>query len=140
MKETRGFTLLELLMVVIIIAILAAIALPQYINATERARAAEAISTLGSLRGAELRYKAQNLSTSYTNVAAQLDTTIGASQQWGVPVITVTAAAAGTPAKGNITVARSKGQFGGQTVGIQLGSGTLCGTFAPLALAACVQD
>ena len=55
-KQRGGFTLLELLMVVIIIAILAAIALPQFLRAAERSRAAEALTILGSIRGSEQRY------------------------------------------------------------------------------------
>lgn len=46
----RGFTLLELIVVVIIIGILATLGLTQYGRATERGRGAEARAILGNIR------------------------------------------------------------------------------------------
>lgn len=52
-KNKKGFTLMELVVVVLLIGILSAIALPQYQRALERSRVSEALTMLGNISTAE---------------------------------------------------------------------------------------
>ena len=54
--KNKGFTLLEILIVVVIIGILASLAIPRYEKTVEHSRGTEAIANLNILRGAELRF------------------------------------------------------------------------------------
>ena len=61
MTKQNGITLIELMIVVAIIGILAAVALPSYTRYVENARAADAKSALMSLANAMERHHTQNM-------------------------------------------------------------------------------
>lgn len=83
MINKKGFTMLELLMVVIIIGILATLALPQYMGFIEKARATEAISTIGTIRTAQNLYKLETGTySSDINALAITVPTSGAGTYW----------------------------------------------------------
>ena len=59
-RVRRGFTLVEILIVVIILGILAAIVIPQFTNASQNARESSLQSTLQTLRSQIQLYKLQH--------------------------------------------------------------------------------
>jgi prepilin-type N-terminal cleavage/methylation domain-containing protein len=65
--SNRGFTLVELMIVVIVIGILAAVAIPMYQVVPERSRGTEAIAALGLVREAMRVYYAEH--GTYENAA-----------------------------------------------------------------------
>ena len=128
MRRHHGFTLLELLMVVIIIGILASIALPQYLRVTERARGSEALQNLAAMRGSEMRFKADaGGGVNYTNNLAALDIDVP-TQAACAPAFGSTNWCFSEPGTGVAldNVRATRRNAGAATIDIDLDTGTTC--------------
>jgi len=75
MKSKKGITLIELLIVIVIIGVLAAIAVPVYNNYMQRARRADAKTALEQLRAAQEMRRAER--GSYSLDITELANTFG---------------------------------------------------------------
>jgi type IV pilus assembly protein PilA len=72
MRGKRGFTLIEVLIVIIILGILATLAIPQFTKMVKRAYLAEAWTGLGALKTAQEVYYMED-GTTFANVIDDLD-------------------------------------------------------------------
>ena len=85
MKARKSFTLLELIAVIIIIGILAAVAWPHYLKMTERAREMEGINIASAVFQSEKRYEIEN--GNYTDEIVDLDVDIPSLKFFDDPVL-----------------------------------------------------
>jgi general secretion pathway protein G len=73
MKKRNGFTLVEILIVVVILGILAAIVIPQFSNASEEAKLSSLVSDLQSIRSQIQLYKVQHAHGDSLNIPGTVD-------------------------------------------------------------------
>jgi prepilin-type N-terminal cleavage/methylation domain-containing protein len=120
----KGFTLLELIIVIIVLGVLAAVALPQYFRVVERGRTAEAVSLLGLLRSAQVRYYAEK--SAFATATGSLDVDFTTPKYYTITL------ANPAYAEGNVivTAARNSVQvpagYGGYSLTITVGGTVGC--------------
>jgi general secretion pathway protein G len=98
MRAKSGFTLVEILIVVVILGILAAIVIPQFTNASQEARESALVSDLQSVRSQIELYKIQHIGDRLPGIAGGASFNVcmeGYTDKNGVEVAQGTAGALG---------------------------------------------
>ena len=72
-ESRKGFTLVELAVVIVIIGVLAAFGVPQFLKSVERSKAAEAFNYLSAVRSAQERYLAKEGCYADSSTSTSLD-------------------------------------------------------------------
>lgn len=105
-----GFTLVELAVVVVIIGVLAAFAVPRFMSSVERSKAAESFNYLTAIQTAQERYHARN--GEYAATINDLDAEIAAPAYFTVGTIEVPANHDGFQTGWELTLTRTGASAG----------------------------
>jgi prepilin-type N-terminal cleavage/methylation domain-containing protein len=96
----KGFTLIELMIVVAIIGILASIAIPNFLLYSAKARQVEAKTNLGAIYSSQIAYRGEF--DMYSAVLGSLDWAAAGSTKYDYGIIGATVDAFSAQASGNI--------------------------------------
>ncbi len=111
----KGFTLVELAVVIVIIGVLAAFGVPQFLKSVERSKAGEAFNYLAAVRSAQERFVAKD--GVYASSTSDLDINQVAPKYFSVGSMTVDNTVHGSPSWSlTLTRKESSSSYGSYTV------------------------
>jgi prepilin-type N-terminal cleavage/methylation domain-containing protein len=136
-KNQRGFTLVELAVVVVIIGVLAAFAVPRFLASVERSKAAESFNYLATVHSAQERYHARQ--GTYAADLSDLDTEMISPEYFSVGDIAVPSGEDSLETGWELTLTRAGAAagYGPYTVvfnqdGFDSGTSTIVSEISPL--------
>jgi prepilin-type N-terminal cleavage/methylation domain-containing protein len=91
----KGFTLVELAVVIVIIGVLAAFGVPRFLQSVERSKASEAFQYLAAVRSAQERYLSKE--GVYASNLSNLDITQNTPKYFTIGALSVTNPGGGSP-------------------------------------------
>jgi prepilin-type N-terminal cleavage/methylation domain-containing protein len=117
-ESRKGFTLVELAVVIVIIGVLAAFGVPQFLKSVERSKAAEAFNYLSAVRSAQERYLAKEGAYADSATSTNLDINQVAPKYFSVGTISADHTTnTGTPSWAlTLTRLSATSSYGGYTV------------------------
>lgn len=120
----KGFTLVEILIVVVILGILAAIVIPQFTNASESAKASSVLTQLQTLRSQIELYRNQ-----HNNLYPTSDGAVGSAWDWSklTGKTNVDGTTTGSPQLGPYLQQNSKNGFSTDPDGVSGSAGAAVG-------------
>ena len=114
LRNSKGFTLIELIVIIIILGILAATAIPKFVDLQQQAKKGVAEGVLGALRSAEVIKFSNYLLSSATYTLADVVTGVqvdGAAISYSGDQATIVVGS-GAGSTYNITYSRTAGDLG----------------------------
>ena len=136
-RGVGGFTLVELAVVVVIIGVLAAFAVPRFLASVERSKAAESFNYLATVHSAQERYHARQ--GTYASDISELDTQMVEPEYFSVGDIAVPSGETSLETGWELTLTRvgASAGYGAYTVvfnqdGFDDSSSTIAAEVSPL--------
>jgi type IV pilus assembly protein PilA len=139
-KSRKGFTLVELAVVIVIIGVLAAFGVPQFLKSVERSKAAEAFNYLSAVRSAQERYLAKEGIYCCSSDKAKLDITQVAPKYFDVGDISEDHSVTNNPTW-SLTLTRktATSSYGGYTVTFTQGGFATASSDSSIMAADCME-
>ena len=137
-RTRKGFTLVELAVVIVIIGVLAAFGVPKFLQSVEKSKATEAFNYWSTVQAAQERYIAQNGVYWATANTDTLDIVLPTLQYFTAPTITATPGSAGAPTwAGTLARISTSSSYGAYTVawsqdGFDAANSTIPQTISPV--------